>query len=159
MDTRLSLYPPTESLGMRLGEHVRTPNIGNLLHCIVFGYLFLAETYPNPPTNQKSMFQHSFPPLHSWSRLRRTNQYNYQWGEHIRTLNIGNLLHWMVFGYLFWLKRIPIHQLTPNVCFNISFHLYIHNLVLDEPIGTLTSGVNTYVPPNIGNLLHCMVFG
>ena len=53
---------------------------------MVFGYLFLAETDPNPPTNPKSMFQHSFP-------------------------------------------------------------LYIHDLVLDEPIHTLTSGVNTYVPP------------
>ena len=69
----------------------------------------------------------------------------YQWGEHISTPNIGKQLHFMVFG--FWLKQIPIHQLTHNLCFNTPFHLYIHDLVLDEPIGALTSGVNTYVPP------------
>ena len=28
-----------------------------------------------------------------------------------------------------------------------STYLYIHDLVLDEPIGTLTCRVNTYVPP------------
>ena len=35
---------------------------------------------------------------------------------------------------------------TPNLCLNIPFHFYIHDLVLDEPIGTLTSMVNIYVP-------------
>ena len=47
----------------------------------------------------------------------------------------------------FWLKQKLIPQLTQNLCFNIHFHLYIHDHILDEPIGTLTSRVNTYVPP------------
>ena len=47
----------------------------------------------------------------------------------------------------FWLKRKLTPQLTQNLCFNIRFHLYIHDHVLDEPIGTLSSMVNTYVPP------------
>ena len=83
---------------------------------MVFSYLFLAQTDTNPSTNSKSMFQHSFPPLHSWSRLRRTNRYSYQWGEHIRTPDIGKLLCSMVYGYLFFLpKTDTIHQLTPNL--------------------------------------------
>ena len=84
---------------------------------MVFGYLFLAETDPNLPTNPKSVSTF-LSPLHSWSRVRRTNPYTYQWGEHIRTTNIGKLLLFMVF---YWLKRIPIHQLTPNLCFNIAW--------------------------------------
>ena len=93
------------------------PDIGNMLRFIVFGYLFLAETDTNPPTNSKSMFQHSFQPLHSWSRLRRTNRYTYQWGEHIRTPDIGNLLRFIVFGYLFLAEmdtkpRPPIRERT-----------------------------------------------
>ena len=46
-----------------------------------------------------------------------------------------------------------IPQLTQNLCFNICFHLYIHYLILDEPIGTLTCRVNTYVPPILANTL------
>ena len=57
----------------------------------------------------------------------------------------------MVFGYLFWLKRIPIHELTPNLCFNIPFHLYIHDEDLQQAFGTLTYGVNMYVPPILAN--------
>ena len=60
--------------------------------------------------------------------------------------NIGLQLHLMVFGYLFRLKQKLIPQLTQNLCFNIRFHLYIHDYILDEPIGTLTSMVNTCVP-------------
>ena len=41
---------------------------------------FLAETDTNPPTNSKSMFQHSILLLHSSSRFRQTNWYTYQWG-------------------------------------------------------------------------------
>ena len=44
---------------------MRTPDIGIQLHLMVFGYLFLAQTETNPPTNSKSVFQLSFPPLHS----------------------------------------------------------------------------------------------
>ena len=36
-----------------------------------------------------------------------------------------------------------------KLCFNIRFHLYIHDYILDEPIETLTSMVNTCVPPII----------
>ena len=68
---------------------------------MVFGYLFLAQMTTNPPNNSKSMFQHSFRLLHSWSHLRQTNRHTYQWGEHIRTQNMGKMLHFMVFGYLF----------------------------------------------------------
>ena len=67
----------------------------------------------------------------------------------------------MFYGFrlpFFWLKRIRIHQLTPNLCFNIPFHLNIHDLVLDEPIGTLTSGL-THTYPDIGNMLRFIVFG
>ena len=88
-----------QSVQLPVGEHIRTPDIGKLLHFMVFGYHFLAETDPNPPTNPKSKFQHSFPPLHSRSRLRRTNRYTYRWGDHIRTLDIGKLLHFIVFGF------------------------------------------------------------
>ena len=98
------------------GEHIRTPDIAKLLHFMVFGYLFLTETDMNSPTNSKSMFQHSFPLLHSWSRLRRTPiPYTYQWSEHIRTPDIVKLLRFMISVTFFWLKRIPIHQLTPNL--------------------------------------------
>ena len=129
------------------GEHIHTPQYRQTATFHGFGYLFLAQTDTNPPTNSKSMFQHSFPPLHSWSHIRRTNRYTYQWGEHIHTPIYGNCyISWFSVTF-FWLKQIPIHQLTPNLCFNIPFHLYIHDLVLDEPIGTLTCGVNTYVPP------------
>ena len=47
----------------------------------------------------------------------------------------------------FWFKRKLTPQLTQNLCFNIHFHLYFHDHVLHEPVGTLTSRVNTYVPP------------
>ena len=57
---------------------------------MVFGYLFTAQADTNPPTNSKSMSQHSF-------------QYK------------------------------------------------IRDPILDEQIGMLTSGVNTYVPPILGN--------
>ena len=63
-------------------------------------------------------------------------------GEHIRTSDIGiqRYISWFSVTF-FWLKRIPIHQLTPNLCFNIQFYFYIHHHVLDKPIGTVTSGV------------------
>ena len=50
-------------------------------------------------------------------------------------------------GTFYWLKQKLIHKQTQNLCFNIRFHLYIHDHVEDEPIGTLTCRVNTYVPP------------
>ena len=127
------------------GEHICTPNIGIELHLMVYGYLFLAQTETTPPSNTKSVFQHSFPPLHSWSRPRRTNRYSYQLGELKCTPDIGKLLRLMVFSYLY-LAKTETNPPTQNLCFNIHFHLYIHDLVLDEPIGTLTSRVNTYVP-------------
>ena len=83
----------------QMGEHIRTPDIGKLLCFMVYSYLFLPETDTNPPTDPKSMFQHSFPPLHSWSRLRRTNRYTYRQGDHIRTLDIGKLLRFIVFFF------------------------------------------------------------
>ena len=49
-------------------------------------------------------------------------------------------------GFFYWLKQKPIHQITQNLCFNIPFHLYIHDHVLDEPIHTLTSRVNMCTP-------------
>ena len=51
-------------------------------------------------------------------------------------------LHLMTLGYL-----LSTQTLTQNLCFNIRFHLYIHDHVLDKPIATLTNRVNTYVPP------------
>ena len=63
----------------------------------------------------------------------------------------------MVYGYIFWLKHISIHQLTANLCFNIPFHLYFHDLILYEPIATVTGGVTTCTP-DIGKLLRFMFF-
>ena len=66
-------------------------------------------------------------------------------GEHIRTPDIGKLLHFMVYGHHFLAETDP-NPPTPNLSFNIPFHLYIHDLVLDEPIATLIGGVTTYIP-------------
>ena len=104
-----------------------------------FSYLLLAQTEVNPLTNSKFVFQHSFPRLLSWLHLRQTNRYTYQQGEHMCTPNIGIL---MVIGFLF-LAQTQANPLTQNLCFNIRFHLYIHDHILDKPIGTLTSRVNT----------------
>ena len=109
------------------GEHIRTQNMGKMLHFMVFGYLFLALADTNPPTNLKSMFQHSFPLLHSWFRLRQTNQYTYQWGEHIRTPNIGKLLHFMVLGYLFLDQTDTNPPTKPNL--NMYEPLFMNNRV------------------------------
>ena len=66
----------------------------------------------------------------------------------------------MVFGYLYLAQTETNPPAIPqNLCFNIRFHLYIHDHVLDEPIGTVTSRANTYVPLDIGIQLHLMVFG
>ena len=56
----------------------------------------------------------------------------------------------------FWLKQKLTPQLTQNLCFNIRFHLYIHDLILDEPIGTLTSRVNAYMYPRYR---HTNIYG
>ena len=55
--------------------------------------------------------------------------------------------HFKQVFFAVWMKQKLIPQLTQNLCVNIRFHLYIHDHVLDEPIGTLTSRVKTYVPP------------
>ena len=81
------------------GEHISTPDISKQLHFMVFG--FWLKRIPIHQLTRNLCFKHSFPPLNSWSRLRRTNQYTYHWGEHIRTPDIGKQLHFMVFGYLF----------------------------------------------------------
>ena len=46
----------------------------------------------------------------------------------------------------FLLKRIPIHQLTQDLCYNLPFHLYIHDQGLQQTFATLTCGVNMYEP-------------
>ena len=52
-----------------------------------------------------------------------------------------------LFDYLFWLKRIPIHQLTQNLCYNVPFHLYIHDQGLQQTFTTLPCRVNMYETP------------
>ena len=47
----------------------------------------------------------------------------------------------------FWLKRIPIHQLTQSLCYNIPFHLYIHDQGLQQTFTTLPCRVNMYETP------------
>ena len=110
---------------------------------------FLAETHLNPSTNCKSMFQHSFPPLLSWSHLIRTNRYSYRWGDHMYPWYRQTATFHVFPLSLFGCKWIPVQQLTPNLCFNIPFHLCIHDLVLDEPIPALTTtignGASEYV--------------
>ena len=63
------------------------------------------------------MFQHSFPLLYSWSHLRRTNWYTYHWGEHMRTPDIGKLLHFMVFFFVSNRYQSTM-QLAPNLRLN-----------------------------------------
>ena len=64
----------------------------------------------------------------------------------------------LYFTYLvtfFWLKRIPIHQLTQNLCFNFPFHLYIHDQGLQQTFATLVGWTcmnpliwaNNYISP------------
>ena len=100
-------------------------------------------------TNCKSMFQHSFPPLLSWSHLIRTNRYSYRWGDHMYPWYRQTATFHVFPLSLFGCKWIPVQQLTPNLCFNIPFHLCIHDLVLDEPIPALTTtignGASEYV--------------
>ena len=57
------LDEPTGTLPIGVNTYV--PDIGKQLRFKVFGYLFLAKTDTNPPTNSYSMSQHSFPLLHS----------------------------------------------------------------------------------------------
>ena len=75
--------------------------------------------------------------LQSWSRLKTSILNTFVRVEHVYAPNIGIQIHFMVFGYFFWLKRIPIHKLTPNLCFNIHFHLYIHDHALEQAFWTL----------------------
>ena len=42
-------------------------------------------------------------------------------------------------------RYVSIHQLTHNLCFNIPFHLYIHDHDLEQAICTLTSGANVCI--------------
>ena len=61
-------------------------------------------------------------------------------------------------GYILWysvtfisLRWIPIHQMTSNLGFSITFHLYIHNHDLEQVSGTLNCGASMYVPPTWPN--------
>ena len=61
------------------------------------------------------------------------------WGEDISIPDIGKMQHLMVFSYVFFgFKRIPIHQLTQNLSFNIHFHLYIYDHDFEQTFGTFT---------------------
>ena len=53
----------------------------------------------------------------------------------------------MVFGYFLLTETDPNPPTNHKSMFQIPFHHYIDDVVLHEPIGTLTSWVNTYVPP------------
>ena len=61
--------------------------------------------------------------------------------------------------WLHLLAKTDPNPPTANLCFNILFHLYFHDLVLDEPIATVTGGVTTYKYPDIDKLLCFMFFG
>ena len=37
----------------------------------------------------------------------------------------------------FWLKPIPLLQLTQSLCYNVPFHLYIHDQGLQQTFTTL----------------------
>ena len=54
----------------------------------------------------------------------------------------------------FWLKWLPIHQLTQYLCYNIPFHLYIHDQGLQQTLRTITCGVNMYEPPYMNKQLY-----
>ena len=83
---------------------------------------FFAQTDTNPPTNSKSMFERSFPPLHSWSR-RTTNIHYTCW------VNMNPIIWTTIFNlidYLF-LALTDTNPPTQSLCFNVPFHLYIHD--------------------------------
>ena len=49
----------------------------------------------------------------------------------------ANYYIWWFSVTFFWLKWIPINQLTQNLSFNIRFHLYIHDHDFGQTFGTL----------------------
>ena len=175
-----------------------------ILHCMVFSYLFLAQTDTNAQT-QNLCFNISFhlyihdqdleqaivinltcgvnmyvPLIFSycyilwfsvtfswlnWIPIHQNLWFNIPFHLYIHDqdleqaiITLTHIMEWTCmypqywytpcivwFSVTFsWFKRIPMHKQTQNLCFNISFHL---NHLIDEPIGTLTSRVNTYVPP------------
>ena len=140
----------------RQGDHIRTLDIGKLLRFIVFGF-FLAGTDPNPPINLKSMFQHSFPPLHSWSRLRRTNWYTYQLGEHPIYANC--YISWLVFGYLLLAETDPSPPTNPKSMFQHSFPP-LHSWSCLRQTNRYTYRQGDHIRTlDIGKLLRFIVFG
>ena len=58
----------------------------------------------------------------------------------------ANYYIWWFSVTFFWLKWIPINQLTQNLSFNVRFHLYIHDHDFGQTFGTFTYEVKTYVP-------------
>ena len=79
-----------------------------------------------------------------WRRTR--NRYTCLWGQHVTLILHTAIAIFDGFQLPFWLKRIPIHQLTQNLTFNIRFHLYIHDHDFGQTFGTFTYEVKTYVP-------------
>ena len=114
---------------------------------MVFGFLFLAQTETNPPTNSKSVFYIRFHLyIHDYVLDKPIGTPTSRVNTYVPPIWAYSYIWWFSVTF-FWLKRKLILQLTQNLCFNIRFHLYIHDHVLDERIGTPTSRVNTYVPP------------
>ena len=84
---------------------------------------FLAQTDTNPPTNSK-MYVSTFISISTFMITVQNTFGTLICRVNMKcTSNIGIQPHFMVFGYLIWLRQIPIHQLTQNFCFNAPFHL------------------------------------
>ena len=61
---------------------------------------------------------------------------------------------YLTYLVIFWLKPIPILQLTQSLCDNVPFYLYIHDQGLQQTFTTLPCRVNVYEPPYINKQLY-----
>ena len=59
------------------------------------------------------------------------------WCEHVWTPLYEQTTLFNLFCYLFWLKPIPLLQLTQSLCYNVPFHLYIHDQGSQQTFTTL----------------------
>ena len=84
-----------------------------------------------------------------WERVKM-NAVFITHGSWVWTACHSSYIWW--FSVTFFLaKTDTIHKLIKNLIYNIRFHLYIYDHILEEPIGTLTSGVNTQPPTIFAN--------
>ena len=125
-----------------LGEHLWTPLYEQITMFNLFGYLFWLKRITVHQPTQSLCYNI---PFHLYFMIKAYNKHSlHLLGEHVWT-PLYKQLYLTYSVTFFWLKPIPILQLTQSLCYEVSFHLYIHDQGLQQTFNTLTCCVNMYV--------------